>query len=83
MRWGLRSTAVPHDLIDVPGELGVGHAQSILAIFVDGLDWPTGVELSGNLGEVCNECDAANALHALPVRWWAHPVLRMLAQVAV
>ena len=67
MRRDLHATAVPHDLIDVPGELGVGHAQPILAILVDRLDWPAGVEFRGDLREVRNECDAANAFHAPPV----------------
>jgi hypothetical protein len=63
----LSAAAVPHDLIDVPGELGVGHAQPLLAILIDRLDRPTGVKFRGDLGEVRDECDAANAFHARPV----------------
>ena len=63
----MRAAAMPHDLVDVPGELGIGHTQPLLAVLVDCLDRPTGIEFRADLGEVGDECDAANTFHMPPI----------------
>ncbi len=66
----------PHDLVDVAGELGVGHAQARLAVLVDGLDRPAGIELGGDGVEMRDEGNTRDALHAFTVGWPGHPMLR-------
>ena len=74
MCWGARGT--PHDAIDVAGELGVGDSEASAPILVDDLQRPSGIEFGGDLGEMREEGDAADASHALLVGRFAHPMLR-------
>jgi len=67
---------MPHDAIDVAGELGVGDSEASAPILVDDLQRPSRIEFGGDLGEMREEGDAANASHALLVGRFAHPMLR-------
>ena len=65
-----------HDPFDVAGELGVRDAKASAPIRVDDLQRPSRIEFGGDLGEMRQEGDAADASHALLVGRLAHPMLR-------